>query len=605
MTSLLDPMIGTTINDYVIQKELARGGMGVVYLAIHPTLKKKKIFKLLVFEYEHIPAAQERFQREGRALAKLDYPHIVPVDNLSQLPDRRWILTMPFVEGIPLDQHLAQHGKLSLHDAGYVICQLLGALSHAHDVGLIHRDIKPSNLLVQKRGKDPFWIVVIDFGISRDVTSAERNPLTEHGSVVGTPSYMAPEQFDSAYSVRPSADVYAVGCLLYELLTGEPLWGFGDQRAILFRQMKEPPEFPPDMNPEIAALIRWCVEVQPENRPQSMRAVASVLASAIPAIHERGLGDGVSILDRAAPELRLAADSNTETIRGNSQRGLSYAPPRETSLTPPPNTPPTPPRSFGVVAPAVSASPTVPPEFDGRTERTFDAVPPGDLQSTVRGIRPRSPEPVPRLEVPSPTSSAERATTPSRPAVIPTSPASGQRRSRLWAPILLALLAAVVVVVILLANRGPKTPTTVALGGAAMDAAPVPAIVPTAKTVPRDAGLDASDVGADATVYPVADALVDAPVARDAGTVANPSSSSDRPTPPKPVPAPAMADLIVSISPWAEVFTEGRLLGQAPRKFRLKAGTYHLVLVNKDRDKREAITVTLDAAHPTTIQRAW
>src|SRR5512140_2304390 len=144
-----DPMIGQRIDRYVIRRQLAEGGMGAVYLATHERLENtQKVVKILLPVYARNPMLRERFEREARAVSRLRHDHIVTIDDYGQLPDGQLFLMMPFLEGRPLDAHLAQGRRLTEHHALQLAVQICSALQYMHDRGMVHRDIKPSNIFI-------------------------------------------------------------------------------------------------------------------------------------------------------------------------------------------------------------------------------------------------------------------------------------------------------------------------------------------------------------------------------------------------------------------------------------------------------------------------
>ncbi len=199
-----------------ILEMLGQGGMGVVYKARQPRLDRIVALKVLPADASRDPAFAERFTREARALARLSHPHIVTVHDFGEAGGFYYLL-MEFVDGLNLRQ-LEQAGKLSPSEALKVVPAICDALQYAHDQGIVHRDIKPENILVDKQGR----VKIADFGLAKLLGRPPQDrSLTASQSIVGTPNYMAPEQIERPQEVDHRADIYSLGVVFYEMLTGE------------------------------------------------------------------------------------------------------------------------------------------------------------------------------------------------------------------------------------------------------------------------------------------------------------------------------------------------------------------------------------------------
>ncbi|MEK6262566.1 MAG: serine/threonine-protein kinase [Planctomycetota bacterium] len=193
---------------------LGRGGMGAVYKARQKDLDRVVAVKVLPRELADAPSFSERFTREAKALASLNHPHIVTVHDFGQV-DGQFYLVMEFVDGVNLRQAL-QAGGLKSEQALAIVPQMCDALQFAHDAGIVHRDIKPENILLDKRGR----VRIADFGLAKLVGQTDVN-LTGQYQVMGTLRYMAPEQMEGSHGVDHRADIYSLGVVFYEMLTGE------------------------------------------------------------------------------------------------------------------------------------------------------------------------------------------------------------------------------------------------------------------------------------------------------------------------------------------------------------------------------------------------
>lgn len=214
--------IRAALPQFEILECIGRGGMGVVYKARQPQLDRLVALKILLPGLEHDPGFAERFSGEARALAKLSHPNIVAVHDFGESGGYFW-LTMEYVDGVNLRQAM-QAARFTPAQALALIPELCAALQYAHDHGVLHRDIKPENILLDPKGR----VKVADFGIAR-MAGEERMDftLTRTGSVLGSAAYVAPEQIERPHEVDHRADLYSLGVVLYEMLTGElPLGRF-------------------------------------------------------------------------------------------------------------------------------------------------------------------------------------------------------------------------------------------------------------------------------------------------------------------------------------------------------------------------------------------
>jgi serine/threonine protein kinase len=217
---------------YVVERELGRGGMAVVYLALD--LKHKRPVALKVLHPELAAAlGPERFQREIELAASLQHPHILSVFDSGDAAGQLWF-TMPFVEGESLRDRLNREKQLPVEDALRIATDAARALQYAHQHGIIHRDIKPENLLLTKDGST----LVADFGIARALGGVE-DQLTQTGISLGTPAYMSPEQAAGDRTLDARTDLYSLGCILYEMLAGEPPFTGSTPQAVIARRFTE------------------------------------------------------------------------------------------------------------------------------------------------------------------------------------------------------------------------------------------------------------------------------------------------------------------------------------------------------------------------------
>ena len=241
-------LIGTTISDrYLIERLLGEGGMGAVYQAEHTLMRKRMAIKVLHPEMTRLPEVVARFEREAMAAAHIDHPHVVTATDFGKLEDGSFFLALEFVEGASLREVIGQ-GRLELGRALHIARQMAGALQRAHTLKIVHRDLKPENVMLVDRDGDPDFVKVLDFGIAKvqmgelgtnDRAGPEQNVLTQAGMVYGTPEYMAPEQA-LGQPVDARADLYALGVIIYEMLTGHRPFEAESKVALLGMQVTAP-----------------------------------------------------------------------------------------------------------------------------------------------------------------------------------------------------------------------------------------------------------------------------------------------------------------------------------------------------------------------------
>jgi len=231
--SLLERLRAALTGRYAVESELGHGGMAVVFLA--QDLKQRRPVAVKVLRPELAAAiGAERFLREIAIAARLTHPHILPLYDSGEADGLLFYVT-PYIEGESLRDRLARERQLPVEDAVEITRQVASALSHAHSHDVVHRDIKPDNILLQ--GEE---VVVADFGIARAITAAGGEKLTETGIAVGTPVYMSPEQAMAEPTLDGRSDVYSLGCVLYEMLAGEPPYTGPTAGAILARRLTDP-----------------------------------------------------------------------------------------------------------------------------------------------------------------------------------------------------------------------------------------------------------------------------------------------------------------------------------------------------------------------------
>ena len=263
---------------YQVQEKIGDGGMGTVYLAEHTTILKKFAVKVLSPELSVRPDHVDRFMREARSASMINHPNVVEITDFGVTPDGQPFFVMEYLQGNDLSQVIGEAGSLPWKRVRHIVLQLCHALQAAHDQGVIHRDMKPGNVVLVKRGTNPEHVKVLDFGIAKVLgQEGEVKGLTQSGMVVGTPEYMSPEQ-GWGQPVDHRGDIYAVGVMMFELLTGKIPFGGATMMEVLNRHMFEVPDVhQPSIPEEVAAIILKAMQKDRALRFQSMNELGAAI----------------------------------------------------------------------------------------------------------------------------------------------------------------------------------------------------------------------------------------------------------------------------------------------------------------------------------------
>lgn len=261
-----------TFGRYQIKSKLGQGGMGSVYHAYDPNFHRDVALKLLDKRLLHDKKFQRRFEREARAVAKIDHPGIVPIYDYGE-DEGALFLVMPLMEGGTLGKRL-ENGPLSIEEATNILKQIAPALDMTHRLNMVHRDLKPDNILFDRYGVPR----IADFGI---VKSAESSMTLTAGGIVGTPAYMSPEQVSSKESIDGRSDIYSLGIILYQMLTGERPFNADTPLALALKHVMEQPPSILETNPELPvgceSIMRKALQKEPEKRYQTVAALVADL----------------------------------------------------------------------------------------------------------------------------------------------------------------------------------------------------------------------------------------------------------------------------------------------------------------------------------------
>jgi eukaryotic-like serine/threonine-protein kinase len=264
---------------YTIEGEVGRGGMGVVYRARDERLQRRVAIKVLPPELAFQQDIRERFTREAQTAARLSHPHIVPIHTVGEGQGLVYFV-MGYVDGESVAARIRRRGPLPLEEVRRIMKETADALSAAHSLSVIHRDIKPDNILLEgTRGR----VMVTDFGIAKALSSTSGATLTGVGVAIGTPSFMSPEQAAGERDIDGRSDLYSLGVVAYQMLTGELPFSAPSVAGILMKQITEPaPDLRkrrPDAPEDLALAVARCLEKDPENRWPTADALRRALES--------------------------------------------------------------------------------------------------------------------------------------------------------------------------------------------------------------------------------------------------------------------------------------------------------------------------------------
>jgi serine/threonine protein kinase len=319
-----DALLGQTLGSYRLVRLLGRGGMGAVYLARQPAIGALVAIKVLHPRFCADRAVVERFFNEARAVNLIGHENILKILDFSQTPEGRYYFVMELLEGRPLSALLAQKKPVELSVAGPIALQCCRALQAAHARGIVHRDLKPDNVfLVQQMGRKDF-VKLVDFGIAKlgEETGGPERGLTQAGTIIGTPEYMAPEQAAGRTAeVGRRSDVYSLGVVLYELACGRVPFSKESVARTLVAQMEEAPVPPRQLVPAVPeqyqAVILKALAKKREERFSSMQELHAAIAGAMQAL---GISQELPPADEPPPAVELppegTPDAEIQTLSG-------------------------------------------------------------------------------------------------------------------------------------------------------------------------------------------------------------------------------------------------------------------------------------------------
>jgi eukaryotic-like serine/threonine-protein kinase len=317
---------------YRIERVLGQGGMGIVFAANHELLGVRVAVKCLLTDIATSTEAVTRFVNEAKNAARIQSDNVARVMDVGTLDGGRPYMVIEFLEGDDLSKLLETRGPLSVQEAVDYVLQALEGLAQAHSIGIVHRDLKPANLFLVKRQDKTMQVKVLDFGISKSTNPLGEGSgaMTSTKALLGSPYYMSPEQLRSSKSVDARADIWSVGIILYELLTGTPPFA-GDNFGELFAailEMDAPSllQKRPDINPQFEHVVMRCLQRKPDNRYSNVGELASALA---PFASTRGQRTAHRILDvmpigDRPPSISPGAQTAMQPQHQQPQSGPNY-----------------------------------------------------------------------------------------------------------------------------------------------------------------------------------------------------------------------------------------------------------------------------------------
>jgi serine/threonine protein kinase len=652
----VDPLIGQTVaQKYFIHQLLGHGGMGDVYKATHLTLDRPVVLKLLKKLFHSDPSLVQRFHREARAASRLNHPNSITIIDFGQTDDGTLFMAMEYLSGKSLERIVAEEHPLAESRVIHIVAQILAALGEAHALGIIHRDLKPANVMIEPRRDEPDFVKVLDFGIAKlNEPGGGGQGLTQAGIVCGTPGYMSPEQVRGE-DLDPRSDIYAVGVILYEMLTGVLPFESDTPMGLVTKHLVEDP--PPlavrrpgtVVSPDLEAVIMKALSRDRDQRFASSDEMrAAVLACGAPAaapIRPTPAPSSTIIFDPATlgagagrpPSGPRPATGASRSGRPTPMRNYTEAlpaTPGDGLLDAPPDAPPAAPvAARPVSSPRMGAPATRPPAAVQKTPAPAPRAPPAGKTPTPAQRTPapakKTPSPAPPRKTPMPAGRTPAAAAHRTPAPRhemdeleeegAAEQAALEPRSKLPIFVGAGVAAAVLVTLVVWGlTRPSSSPAPVAEARPQQTAPPPvqarveppapppqPAIPPAAKQV---------DPTPTPEPTPAVAARVETP----------PPPRPETPPPPRPshhapsrvasastgasrgvrfvkselnsIPTPPAASgdgvLAVVATPWAEVEIDGRDVGETPREVQLGAGTYRVKATHPALGTREH-TVTI------------
>ena len=568
-----DIMVGQRIGEYVVRRRIGSGGMGVVYEGEHPVIGRKVAIKIIRPDSSEGVRARD-LVGEARAVSAIRHRGIIDIFGFGTLPGVGQYLVMEYLNGRPLDEVILDRAPMPPTEAVRLIIEVLGALSAAHAVGVIHRDLKPGNIFLVLESNGSEYVKVLDFGLAKQGTTPNGpTPQTRASMIVGTPEYMAPEQA-CGQPVSPRTDLYAVGIILFEMLTGRlPFRGDSPMHVAIQQVQAQPPS--PDslvegLPPELNALVLRLLAKEPEQRFSSAEAVARELKTIA-----RTLAVDMTQLSgfaRTMPEPEPVS-------RPSPRQAAPVAPPRAART-------PVPPPAETVEAPQVitSSRPALPPP---ESEVTVAVAPPGARPAPIARPQARPQAARPQAAAPRTPPTTDMVTVQGlrrdtdAPDTAEIAPVGSNSRMKLLSAVGLAAILLGVGAGVVVSNRDsgpavPEVPGTSATKDPVAATGPTPQPLPTSLAPPPKVETPVQQPETPPTPQPVATVPDPVPEKTEQNS-AQPNATSNM----KPRSAPSGSGSLQVVSEcWADVYIDGKRRGRAPMPpLPLSAGPHTLSLL--------------------------
>ncbi|MGE5185299.1 MAG: serine/threonine-protein kinase [Acidobacteriota bacterium] len=329
---------GQSIGNYRVLSKIGTGGMGAVYVAEHPLIGKKVALKVIHRELANNKEVVQRFFQEAKAVNKIGNEHIVEIHDFGVTPEGDHFYIMEYLEGSTLAQVLARHRVLDCVRALHIAAQVASALGAAHASGVIHRDLKPDNVMLTTRLGDPDFVKLLDFGLAKMFASGPSAVKTAAGVLLGTPQYMSPEACESRPGLDHRTDIYAVGILLFQMITGQLPFDGESMGEVLVKQVTQLPPPPRALNaqipPSVEQIVLRCLMKQPDARFPTMASLREALldperylGQSPPIAPARSLAPGAAKVDAKTVMAYAAEQQRTKILGGSAAPGSPGGPP--------------------------------------------------------------------------------------------------------------------------------------------------------------------------------------------------------------------------------------------------------------------------------------